>query len=113
MSDAQTRTADEAHGNETTWYDLIGFQRDLLLVAVECDEVPKGLTLLDRLQDHYSESINQARLYTNLDDLTEVGLIERESVDGRTNAYRVTDRGRELLEQSRAQIAAALGVESL
>jgi len=110
MSDAHAQPTDEPHSDETTWYDLLGFQRDLLLVAaeVEGEELPKGLTLMDRLQARYSDPINHGRLYTNLSDLEDEGLIESEEIDGRTNAYRVTDRGRELLAGHRDAIGAAL-----
>ena len=110
MSDAHTQPTDEPHSDETTWYDLLGFQRDLLLVAAEVDgeELPKGLTLMARLEDRYSGAINHGRLYSNLGDLEDEGLIETEEIDGRTNAYRITDRGRELLAGHRAAIDDAL-----
>ena len=110
MSDAHTQPTDEPHSNETTWYDLLGFQRDLLLVAAEVDgeELPKGLTLMSRLEDRYSDPINHGRLYSNLGDLEDEGLIETEEFDGRTNAYRITDRGRELLAGRRDVIDVAL-----
>ena len=110
MSDAHTQPTDEPHSDDTTWYDLLGFQRDLLLVAaeVEGEELPKGLTLMHRLEDRYSGAINHGRLDSNLNDLEEMDLIETESVDGRTNAYRVTDRGRELLAGRRDVIDVAL-----
>ncbi|WP_050032273.1 helix-turn-helix transcriptional regulator [Halorubrum halophilum] len=112
MSDAHTQPTDEPHSDKTTWYDLLGFQRDLLLVAAEVngEELPKGLTLMSRLEDRYSDPINHGRLYTNLSDLEEEGLIETEEIDGRTNAYRVTDRGRELLTGRRTAIDVALDV---
>jgi len=110
MSDASTQPTDEPNRSETTWYDLLGFQRDLLLVAaeVEGEELPKGLTLKHRLDDRYAGEINHGRLYTNLSDLEAEGLIESEEIDGRTNAYRVTERGRELLAGRRAAIDDAL-----
>ena len=115
MSDAHTQPTTETNRDETardgpTWYDLLGFQRDLLLVAaeVEGEELPKGLTLMRRLEDRYSDAINHGRLYTNLSDLEDEGLIATEEIDGRTNAYRVTDRGRELLATARDAIDAAL-----
>ncbi|WP_094593228.1 PadR family transcriptional regulator [Halorubrum ezzemoulense] len=110
MSDAHTQPADEPHSDETTWYDLLGFQRDLLLVAAEVDgeELPKGLTLKDRLQDRYTDPINHGRLYTNLSDLEDEGLIESEEIDGRTNAYRVTEEGFRVLDERRDHIARAI-----
>lgn len=110
MSDAHTQPTDEPNRNDTTWYDLLGFQRDLLLVAVEVERegLPKGLALKQRLEARYSNAINHGRLYTNLSDLEDEGLIETEEIDGRTNAYRVTDRARELLAKHRDAIDAAL-----
>ena len=110
MSDASTRPTDETHDDATTWYDLRGFQRDLLLVAAEAegDELPKGLALQSRLEARYSDPINHGRLYTNLSDLEDENLIETEQIDGRTNAYRVTDRARELLAERRDAIDDAL-----
>ncbi|WP_206536572.1 helix-turn-helix transcriptional regulator [Halorubrum tebenquichense] len=113
MSDASTQPTDETHENATTWYDLLGFQRDLLLVAaeVEGDELPKGLALKSRLEGRYSGEVNHGRLYTNLSDLEDEGLIESEEFDGRTNAYRVTDRARELLAGRRDELVAVLEVD--
>ncbi|TKX85008.1 DNA-binding protein [Halorubrum sp. SS5] len=115
MSDANPQPTDEPNCDETArddaaWYDLLGFQRDLLLVAAETEgeELPKGLTLKRRLNDRYSGEINHGRLYTNLSDLEDEGLIEMEEIDGRTNAYRATDRARELLAGHRDAIDAAL-----
>ncbi|TKX49986.1 DNA-binding protein [Halorubrum sp. ASP121] len=115
MSDAHTQPTDEPNRDETArddtaWYDLLGFQRDLLLVAaeVEAEGLPKGLALKQRLEARYSDAINHGRLYTNLSDLEDEGLIETEEIDGRTNAYCVTDRARELLAGRRDAINAAL-----
>ena len=115
MSDAHTHTTDETNTDgtntdETTWYDLLGFQRDLLLVAAEVDgeALPKGLRLMERLEARYSGAVNHGRLYTNLNKLEDEGLIESERVDGRTNAYQITDRGRELLAGRREAIDDAL-----
>ena len=114
MSDAHTQPTDEPNRDETArddtaWYDLLGFQRDLLLVAaeVEGEGLPKGLALKERLEARYSDPINHGRLYTNLGELEDEGLIESEEFDGRTNAYRVTDRARELLAGRRDAIDAA------
>jgi len=109
-SDAHTQPTDDWHSNNTTWYDLLGFQRDLLLVAaeVEGEELPIGMTLKRRLENRYSGPINTGRLYTNLGDLEEAGLINTEEVDGRTNAYYVTERGYELLKRGRDAVKSAI-----
>lgn len=81
-------------------YDLTGFQRDLLFVIAGLDE-PHGLALKEDLDDYYETEIHHGRLYPNLDDLVEKGLVEKGSKDRRTNIYSVTKRGERELEARR------------
>ena len=81
-------------------YDLTGFQRDLLYVAVGKDE-PHGLALKDELEQYYETEIHHGRLYPNLDTLVEKGLLEKGQIDKRTNYYQVTQRGRREIEARR------------
>ena len=81
-------------------YDLTGFQRDLLYVAVGKDE-PKGLALKDELEQYYESQIHHGRLYPNLDELVEKGLVEKGQLDKRTNSYEVTQRGHREIEARR------------
>lgn len=76
---------------------VTGFQRDLLFVLCGFDE-PKGLTVQRELADYYGTDVSPARVYQNLDSLAEDGLVEKGTRDSRTNYYRITDSGRELLE---------------
>jgi DNA-binding PadR family transcriptional regulator len=55
---------------------------------------PHGLAIKGELEDYYGTEINHGRLYPNLDELVEKGLIEKSEKDGRTNVYTVTQRGR-------------------
>ena len=73
--------------------DLTGFQRDLLTVIAGLEN-PNGLEIKSEMEHYYESTINHGRLYPNLDNLVEKGLIDKEEIDGRTNAYRVTRRGR-------------------
>lgn len=73
-------------------HDLTGFQRDLLYVIAGLDE-PHGLAIKDDLQDYYEKEIHHGRLYPNLDTLVEKGLVEKGTLDRRTNYYTVTRRG--------------------
>ena len=73
--------------------DLTGFQRDLLFV-VAGNEGTHGLGIRAEMDDYYNAEINHSRLYPNLDTLVEKGLLEKSEVDGRTNAYHITTRGR-------------------
>jgi len=72
--------------------DLSGFQRDMLYV-ISGLENPKGLAVKRELQKHYSDEINHGRLYPNLDDLVEKGLLVKGTKDRRTNEYRLSERG--------------------
>lgn len=77
---------------------VTGFQRDLLFVLSGYDE-PKGLTVQRELADYYGTDVSPARVYQNLDSLAEDGLVEKGTRDSRTNYYRITESGRELLAE--------------
>ncbi|AGB32725.1 transcriptional regulator PadR family protein [Natrinema pellirubrum DSM 15624] len=81
-------------------YDLTGFQRDLLYVIAGQDE-PHGLAIKDELETYYEKEIHHGRLYPNLDDVVEKGLVEKGELDQRTNYYTITARGRRELEARR------------
>ncbi|MCF2165371.1 PadR family transcriptional regulator [Halobacterium salinarum] len=74
-------------------HDLTGFQRDILYVIAGLEE-PHGLAVKDELEDYYEQEINHGRLYPNLDDLVDKGLVEKGQLDKRTNSYTLTGRGR-------------------
>ena len=74
-------------------FDLTAFQRDILYV-IAGRSTPNGLEIMSELEDYYGEPITHGRLYQNLDNLDEKGLVHKESVDGRTNAYTLSPRGR-------------------
>lgn len=80
---------------------VTGFQRDLLVVLCGFDE-PKGLTVQRELADYYGTDVSPARVYQNLDSLTEDGFVEKGTRDSRTNYYRITESGRELLADYRS-----------
>ena len=79
---------------------MTGFQRDLLYIVAGL-EGPKGLEIKDELKEVYEGEIHHGRLYPNLDNLVEKGLIDKDEIDGRTNAYRVTRRGRREIDARR------------
>jgi DNA-binding PadR family transcriptional regulator len=81
-------------------HDLTGFQRDLLYVVAGLEE-PHGLAIKEELEEYYESSVNHGRLYPNLDELVDKGLVEKGEKDRRTNYYTVTQRGqRELNARS-------------
>lgn len=78
---------------------LTGFQRDLLAAVCAVEEEPSGQAVLDELEKQY-ERVNHGRLYPNLDELVERGLVERGVIDRRTNRYETTPEGRRALRRN-------------
>ncbi|EMA09204.1 helix-turn-helix transcriptional regulator, partial [Haloarcula marismortui] len=81
----------------TTYHNLTGFQRDLLKAIAAVEDDPYGLALKDYLYERYAEPINHSRLYQNLDQLVDSGLVNRDELDARTNVYTLTDAGQDTL----------------
>lgn len=81
-------------------HDLTGFQRDLLYVIAGQDE-PHGLAVKEELEEYYEQEIHHGRLYPNLDDVVDKGLVEKGELDRRTNYYVLTQRGHRELEARR------------
>lgn len=78
--------------------DLTALQRDTLVILNGIEE-PSGIEIQDELNRYYDGEIFGGRLYPSLDGLVDQGLIRKESSDGRTNAYLLTDDGEQLLEE--------------
>ncbi|PCR91475.1 PadR family transcriptional regulator [Natrinema ejinorense] len=81
-------------------YDLTGFQRDLLYVIAGQDD-PHGLAIKAELEEYYEKEIHHGRLYPNLDEIVDKGLVEKGELDQRTNYYTITARGRRELDARR------------
>lgn len=81
----------------TRVYDLRGFQRDLLFVLAGLDG-PNGQEVLAEMRDSLNDDVQAARVYTNLDELVERELVEKEATDGRTNRYELTREARRKLQ---------------
>ena len=71
-----------------------------------------GLAVKEELDRHYSGEINHGRLYPNLDELAEMGLVEKGSIDDRTNSYSLTERGHREIEDRREWEDQYVGVEA-
>lgn len=76
--------------------ELTGFQRDLLIAVAGLEE-PHGLAVKEELDDYYETEINHGRLYPNLDELVDMGLLEKGVIDRRTNYYALTSAGDEVI----------------
>lgn len=92
---------------------LSAFETDLLyeIGAFEGDgERPHGLGLAEALREEYGE-INNGQLYPSLNRLEDLGLVDVDDVDGRTNAYSLSDAGRAHVQEDaedRHRVAARL-----
>jgi DNA-binding PadR family transcriptional regulator len=73
--------------------ELTAFQQNILAILAE--EARYGLAIKRELEDYYGDEVNHGRLYPNLDDLVEMGLVEKSELDKRTNEYALTEAGRE------------------
>ncbi|QAU12982.1 PadR family transcriptional regulator [Halorubrum sp. BOL3-1] len=90
MSEAQTVT-DEL----TAASDLTAFQQNILTILAE--EPMYGLAVKRELESYYGSEVNHGRLYPNLDDLVDMGLVEKSELDKRTNQYELTDEGHDIV----------------
>ncbi|GAB7013825.1 PadR family transcriptional regulator [Halolamina salina] len=89
MSEAEAVT-DEEPGIAR---DLTAFQQNILVILSE--EAMYGLAIKRELEEFYGTEVNHGRLYPNLDDLVELGLVEKSELDKRTNQYALTEKGHE------------------
>lgn len=80
--------------------ELTGFQRDLLYALVGMDR-PNGIDVQEVLEDYYGSKVVAARVYQNLDRLTDKGFVEKGDADSRTNYYDLTTEGVAAIEERR------------
>ena len=71
--------------------ELTAFQQNILTILSE--EPMYGLAIKRELEAYYGAEVNHGRLYPNLDDLVEMGLVEKSELDKRTNQYELTTAG--------------------
>lgn len=86
MSEAQAVTGEQSIARELT-----AFQNNILVILAK--EPMYGLAIKRELEDYYGAEVNHGRLYPNLDELVELGLVEKSELDKRTNEYSLTDDG--------------------
>jgi len=86
MSEAQTVAETPGIARELT-----AFQQNILTILAEDSRY--GLAIKRELETYYDSEVNHGRLYPNLDDLVEMGLVEKSELDKRTNQYELTDDG--------------------
>ncbi len=86
MSEAQSIT-----GEQSIARDLTAFQNNILVILAK--EPMYGLKIKRELEAYYGTEVNHGRLYPNLDELVDLGLVEKSELDKRTNQYSLTDDG--------------------
>jgi DNA-binding PadR family transcriptional regulator len=91
MSEAQTSVPD----TPGIARELTAFQQNILTILAE--EARYGLAVKRELESYYESDVNHGRLYPNLDDLVEMGLVDKSELDKRTNQYALTEAGYEAL----------------
>ena len=107
-------TATGSDDGGVSWRDLSAFQRDILveLLRLERSEDESyGLATKRGLEEHGYGEVNHGRLYPNLDELEDSGLVERGEIDKRTNSYELTGAGRSLVEWHVRRVADLAGIE--
>ena len=88
----------EADGG-VRWFDLNASNRDLLVEIYQMDQ-PSGQDIQHRMKAEHNEDVDHGRLYPNLDDLVDYGLLDKGEQNLRTNYYQITNDGRRLVEDT-------------
>ncbi|WP_224270853.1 helix-turn-helix transcriptional regulator [Haloprofundus salinisoli] len=71
---------------------LTGFQRDTLCIVAALDETAStGVAISEALDELYEGEVTNGRVYQNLRTLVDANLLAKRPIDGRTNAYAVTE----------------------
>lgn len=106
---------DSTDADRTRWTDLSEFQQQTIMAIVahedEHENPPYGLRIKKDLEAVYESNVNHGRLYPNLDDLVELGLVEKSELDRRTNAYASTVEARTLLCDAAERMADVAGLD--
>jgi len=88
--------------------DVTRFQTDILATLAEHGPL-KGLDAkfwIEQFQRY--DSVSQGRLYSNLNDLADQGLVDKESLNERSNHYQITGPGIDVLRRRYKTIHAGL-----
>ncbi|GAB3702867.1 PadR family transcriptional regulator [Halorubrum pallidum] len=92
MSEAQSVADGDVQRSAS---DLTAFQQNILTILAE--EPMYGLAIKRELESYYGSEVNHGRLYPNLDDLVDDGLVEKSELDKRTNQYELTEAGHDVV----------------
>ncbi|GGL57750.1 helix-turn-helix transcriptional regulator [Halocalculus aciditolerans] len=93
------------------FYGLTAFKRDCLVAAATVErtgETCYGLAIKRNLEARYGTDVNHGRLYPNLDDLVDSGLLEKSALDKRTNEYVTTGKAQVVLQAAYDELDAVV-----
>jgi Transcriptional regulator PadR-like family. len=80
------------------YHEMGRSERDHLLAIQILGGSAKGTDIMAVVQDLRGETVNHGVTYPTLDDLVTYDLVEKGSIDGRTNEYVLTDEGEDTLK---------------
>lgn len=95
---------------------LTAFKYSLLAAVVAQEEASdsrwglSGQEVKSRLSEDLDGEVKHGRFYQNLSDLQDQGYIEKNNLNGRTNAYEPTAKGRAALKQRASFLATSAGL---
>jgi len=91
--------------------ELSTFQDEVLLAIAKLEAAGNeayGLAIKRELETVYDAEVNHGRLYPNLDELVDGGLVEKTELDKRTNEYTLTAAGEQYLVDQRDRLVSIL-----
>lgn len=77
--------------------ELTAFKRDCLRI-IASEQPCIGMDIINNLREQYSKNVNQSHVYIGLNELVEDGLVDKGKIDGRTNEYKLTEKGNKVSE---------------
>lgn len=104
----QTTEAETQNDTCNDFDQYTQFQFDLL-AAIAQNPGCRGTRIKEVLEGLYGNEVHHGRMYPNLNDLVEAGLVEKGTIDRRTNSYELTDEGKALLQRRARMLAIAAG----
>jgi len=105
----EVKSSSFADGGVTRFPELVGFDRDILLILARSAPC-NGRELLADLETLRNDDIGDAALYPHLNALVDAGLVEkRENYhDNRSHEFRLADDGRHSLREHAQRVQGAV-----
>jgi DNA-binding PadR family transcriptional regulator len=83
--------------------DVLGFEISLLAFVANKYE-PDATALLEDMNGWYDADFGYQRVYSTLERFNDRGLVEKKSIDGRSNCYMITQKGAVLVKEHREMV---------